>query len=106
MLFASRFPAEWRASSSPLLLALRRGVARPRLLATVPRWRGPAGAMDVGELLSYQVSGAHQARGSGPGSSCRPAGEGRGGPGRERGAWPLVLVARKGRVAAAPDGPP
>lgn len=31
-------------------------VARPRWFATGSRWRGPVGAMDVGELLSYQVS--------------------------------------------------
>lgn len=58
-----RFPAEWRRRGSPALPALRLGVARPRSLATVSRWRDPAGAMDVGELLSYQVSGPAAAAG-------------------------------------------
>lgn len=35
---------------------LTASVARPRWFATGSRWRGPVGAMDVGELLSYQVS--------------------------------------------------
>lgn len=35
---------------------LTAGVARPRWFATGSRWRGPVGTMDVGELLSYQVS--------------------------------------------------
>lgn len=99
-----RFPAEWRPPGSPALPALRHGVARSRSLATVSRWRGSLGAMDVGELLSYQVSGpaaapgavgghragpavawvhrvgAAGARGAAPALRCRPAGEGRARP--------------------------
>lgn len=50
---------------------LTAGVARRRWFATGGRWRGPVGAMDVGELLSYQVSSAARA---GPGLSLSPAG--------------------------------
>lgn len=65
--FPPRFPAERRPGSAPAPLAFRRGVARPRGLATVGRRRrrGPAGAMDVGELLSYQVPAPAPAPGTG-----------------------------------------
>lgn len=87
-----RFPAEWRPRSAPAPLALRRGVARPRRLATVWRRRGPVGAMDVGELLSYQVRRAGR---DGPGEaltlltlrcSCRSGCLGAG-TGRDGAAW-------------------
>lgn len=87
-----RFPAEWRPLSAPAPLALRHGVARPRRLATVWRRRGPVGAMDVGELLSYQVRRAGR---DGPGEaltlltlrcSCRCGCLGAG-TGRDGAAW-------------------